>query len=296
MTMEAPLLQILLNGLLIGGIYAMASIGVTLIWGVMNFINFASGQTVMLGMYVTLVTTTALGIDPLIGVIASTILLFPLGLLIEKSIISPIISSPRLYQLVVSLALGLMIENVALMLWGGEIMLMPKVGSMKLLSQVLVVGPLRMTPAKALPLPAAILLTIALHYFLTRTRTGLGIRAVAQNSYAANLMGIDINRAYFLTWGVGLSFMGLAGGLLMLFQPVYPAVGWEFILISFMAVTMGGAGSYLGSLVGSELIGVIESLSGFFLIPAIRQVIYLTIFILVLFVRPQGLFPTKEVG
>ena len=290
-------LQVLLNGIMMGGIYAMAAIGITLIWGVMNFINFASGQMVMIGMYVTLAMVFALNVDPLLGIVISIIVLFFFGLLVEKSVIEPIIASPRLYQIVVSIAIGLILENLAFTIWGAEIITMPKkIGSMNYLSQTFEIGFLRISPARMLSLPSAIILTVVLHYFLTRTRIGLGVRGVAQNPYAAMLLGIDVRRAYFLTWGLGSCFMGLAGGLLMLFQPAYIGVGWEFILISFIAVTLGGAGSYIGTFIGSMIMGVVEALSGFFWIPAIRQVVYLSLFIVILFVRPKGLFPTKEVG
>jgi len=291
------ILQVIVNGLLMGGIYAMAAIGLTMIWGVMNFINFASGQMTMFGMYITLILSIGMNLDPLAAVMTTVIITFIMGLFIEKIVIEPIVLSPRLYQVVVSIAMGLILEYLAFMIWGAEIKSMPKnLGSMKFLSKVMDFGLLRVSPARFIPLPAAIILTISLHYFLTRTRLGLGIRGVAQNTTAAYLMGIDVRRTYTLTWGLGVSFMGLSGGFLMLFQPAYPAVGLEFILISFIAVTLGGAGSYVGTFIGAVVMGVVEALSGFFLFPALRQVVYLSLFMIMLFIRPTGLFPTKEAG
>jgi branched-chain amino acid transport system permease protein len=290
-------LQVFVNGLLMGGIYAMAAIGLTLIWGVMNFINFASGQMTMFGMYITLILAIGRNLDPVAAVMVAMIIMFAMGLFVEKIVIEPIADSPRLFQIVVSIAMGLILENLAFMIWGAEIKSMPKsLGSMKFLSKVIDFGLIRLSPTRLMPLPAAIILTISLHYFLTRTRIGLGIRGVAQNTTAAYLMGIDVRKAYTLTWGLGVSFMGLAGGFLMLFQPAYPAVGLEFILISFIAVTLGGAGSYIGTFIGSIVMGVVEALSGFFLFPALRQVVYLSLFVIMLFIRPTGLFPTKEAG
>lgn len=295
--MTSYALQALVNGLLMGGVYAMAAIGLTMIWGVMNFINFASGQMTMFGMYICLVIATGILIDPLLAILLTMVFMFFVGLFVERVVISPIIEAPRLYQVVVSLAMGFVFEFLAFTIWGAEIKTMPKtLGSMKFLSKVIDLGWLRISPARLFSLPAAIILTLILHYFLTRTRVGLGIRAVAQNTDAANLMGINVKRAYFLTWGLGVSFMGLAGGCYMLFQPAYPAVGLEFILISFIAVTLGGAGSYVGTFIGAIIMGVVEGLAGFYLVPAFRQVVYLSLFILMLFVKPTGLFPTKEVG
>ena len=295
--MVSYLVQVLLNGIMMGGVYAMAAIGLTMIWGVMNFINFASGQMTMFGMYICLGLATAYHVDPLLAIMLTMVAMFGMGLFVEKVVIVPIIDSPRLYQVVVSLAMGFVFEFLAFTLWGAEIKMMPKtLGSMNFLSKVLDFGVVRFSPARFISLPAAIILTLVLHYFLTRTRVGLGIRAVAQNTDAANLMGINVKMAYFLTWGLGVSFMGLAGGFYMLFQPAYPAVGLEFILISFIAVTLGGAGSYLGTFIGAIIMGVVEGLAGFYLVPAFRQVVYLTLFILMLFIKPTGLFPTKEVG
>jgi len=291
------LISSIASGIMMGGIYALASIGLTLIWGVMNFINFASGQLTMLGMYLCFAFTISLGLDPIASLIIATVTLFVIGLFLEKSVIRPIVNASRFIQIVVTLAVGIAAENIIQTIFGAEIIAMPRgIGSMQILSQVLELGSVRVTVARLLPLPVATLLTILLHFFLTKTRVGLGIRAISQNPYAACIVGINVERAYFITWGIGCSFMGLAGALLMLFQPAYPTVGWEFILVSFMAVTLGGAGSYVGSYISSMIIGVIESLSSFIFVPALRQLIYLSLFIAILILFPKGLFPTREVG
>jgi len=287
----------IMSGIMMGGIYALASIGLTLIWGVMNFINFASGQLTMLGMYITLALALFLGVDPIIGIAVSAGVLFIMGMLIEKTVISPILGASRFMQILVTLALGIAFENTIQLLFGAEIVALPRnIGSMKLLSQVIQLDGVSMIIARLIPLPVATILTIILHLFLTRTRVGMGIRAISQDPYAAQIVGINIKKAYLITWGIGCSFMGLAGALLVLFQAAYPAIGWEFIIVSFIAVTMGGAGSYIGSYVSAMIIGVIESISSYIFLPAYRQISYLVLFVLVLIFLPRGLFPTREVG
>jgi branched-chain amino acid transport system permease protein len=280
----------------VGCIYALASIGLTLIWGVMNFINFASGQFMMLAMYMSVAVVFTLNVDPLIGLTVSVLALFVLGVSIEKTIIVRILNSPRLFQIVATIAIGLILENGVQCIFGTEILSMPQMGSLQTLLRIMDIGPIRISVVKILIIPLSLTLTLILHWFLTRTRVGLGIRAIAQNKYGALLIGVDVNKAYTLTWGLGCAFMGLAGAFFVLFRPIYPTVGWEFILVSFFAVTLGGAGSYIGSFVSALLIGEIEALSGFLYIPAMRQLIYLSVLMFALIVAPRGLFPTREVG
>ena len=289
------ILQVLISGVVLGSIYALVSIGLTLIWGVMNFINFASGQLTMIGMYISFLVVAS-GLDPLLGLTISTLTLFALGLIIEKTIVVPILKAPRLFQIVITLALALALENSISVIFGNEILSIPKMGSMQFLSNVVTIGPVRISIVKLLVIPVALTLTLSLHWFLTRTRVGTGIRAISQNPYGALLAGVNTSKTYFLTWGLGCAFMGMAGALLALFRPMYPTVGGEFVLVAFFAVTLGGAGSYVGSFISAIFIGVVEALAGFYFVPAIRSVIYICLFVAILIFRPRGLFPTREVG
>lgn len=288
-------LQILINGIFLGGIYAMAGIGLTLIWGVMNFMNFATGQMVMTGMYVTLIAAVWFGLDPLLGIVFAVLVLGAMGLFIEKFIVERLINAPSvMYQIVVTLSIGLILENIFYTVFGVELVNIPnKLGSMNILTQTVQLSIFRLTPARMLSLPAAIALTILLHLFLTRTRVGLAVRAVSQNMSAGKLMGINVKRIFFLAWGLGVSFMGLAGGLLMLTQAAYPQVGAPFGLVAMFIVTLGGSGSYLGTFISAMLVASIESVGGYYLGTAIKQILYLVMFIAVLLFRPRGLIPTK---
>lgn len=289
------LLQILMNSIFMGGIYAMMGIGLTLIWGVMNFMNFSTGQMVMVAMYVALVAVTLLGIDPLIAVIISTIVLGGLGLLIYKVVIDRIVMeiSP-LYQVVVTLAIGLILQMTIHTIFGPTIQGIPQTaGSMKFLTKVFQIGVFRLTLVRIMPLPLALTLTIILHLFLTRTLQGLAIRGVSQDMSVGMIMGIDVRRTFFVSWGLGLSFIGLAGGTLMLFQPTHPTVGEPFGLLAMFLVTLGGSGNYIGTFIAAMIVSVVEALSGLYVSMAMKQVVYLILFILILVIRPKGLIPTK---
>ena len=250
----------------------------------------------MLGMYVTYIVSVIIGVDPLLALVVSVLVNMGVGLFFERVLIERIADKEKFFQLIVTLALGLVIENVIITIFGNEILAVPRrMGSLTILSTALEIGPVRMSYSKLLPLPVAAVLTVVLHYFLTRTRVGLGIRSIAQNDMGALLSGVNIKQAYFLTWGVGCAFMGLSGALLSLFQALYPAIGREFVIICFLAVVLGGAGSYVGSFASAIIIGVIESVSSFVFFPAIRQIFYLALFVLVLLFIPGGLFPTRVV-
>ena len=286
-------LQVLVNGILMGGIYALTSIGLTLIWGVLDVINFAQGEMVMLGMYMSLLLVTQLGIDPLICILTSFVILLALGMLIGKVAIEPIMDSPRLYQLVVTIALSLVLQNLAFTFFGPENRALPKIGSLVYLRKIAQIGFVRISLAKMLPLPFSICLTLLLHYFLTRTKLGLAIRAVAQNRYSSWLVGIDVRRIYMITWALGISFAGMAGSLLILFHAVYPYVGTAFSLIAIISVCVGGMGSYTGAFAGAMIMGIVEALGGYIVAPAVRQVIYLSIFVIILIIRPKGIIVTR---
>lgn len=272
------------NGVIMGGIYALMGTGLTLMWGVMDIINFAQGDIVMIGMYTSFFVATLLGIDPLIAMFASASVTFTLGVVVQKIVIDPVLRSERVYQILVTLGLMLVLENMALVLWGPWSHTMPlKLGSMSWLSQTINFGLIRITISRLISLPLSFALTIMLHLFLTRTKAGLSIRAVADDTYLANLMGINIKKTYLLVTSLGFGLCGFAGGLLMLYYFVSPSVGITFTLITLLCVCMGGRNNYIRVFIASIIIGITESVSAFLLpIPIFKQIVYLSLFILVL--------------
>lgn len=277
--------QLLVNGILIGGVYGVLSVGLTMIFGVLRVVNFAHGEFIMLAMYSTF-WLTFLHSSDLMAILIVTPAFFLFGYLIEKYIIHPIIADPELSQVFTTLGLGIVLQNVALILWKGD----PR-------SKALVAEPIRLGfvlisyPRLRAFLIAAVTI-FALNLVLMRTFLGRAIRASAQNRSAAAMMGVNLSRIYAVAFGMGIALAGISGVLLLPIFPVSPMVGSQFVLICFIVVVLGGLGSIPGALVGGLVIGIIESFSGFLIDPALKQVVYFIIFVIILLVRPRGFLGT----
>ncbi len=278
-------LQLLVNGILLGGIYAMISIGLTLIWGVMQIVNFAHGEYLMLGMYSTFWLFQLYGIDPYLSLLIVTPLLFLLGILTQRVVINPILDAPPVAQIFATVGLSVVLQNLALFFWKADyrsVLIADSISNLKF--QGLIVS---------FPRLMAFLITlamvIALFLFLKRTYLGKALRATAENKQAAQIMGINVGRLYYIALGIGTACVGIAGGILMPMYPVFPAVGGYFVLTAFVVVVLGGMGSMAGAFCGGLIIGVVEAFSGFYLAPALKEVVYFLVFILILVSRPAGL-------
>lgn len=278
-------LQLLVNGILLGGIYAMISIGLTLIWGVMQIVNFAHGEYLMLGMYSTFWLFQLYGIDPYLSLLIVTPLLFLLGILTQRVVINPILDAPPVAQIFATVGLSVVLQNLALFFWKADyrsVLIADSISNLKF--QGLIVS---------FPRLMAFLITlamvIALFLFLKRTYLGKALRATAENKQAAQIMGINVGRLYYIALGIGTACVGIAGGILMPMYPVFPAVGGYFVLTAFVVVVLGGMGSMAGAFCGGLIIGVVEAFSGFYLAPALKEVVYFLVFILILVSRPSGL-------
>ncbi len=278
-------LQLLVNGILLGGIYAMISIGLTLIWGVMQIVNFAHGEYLMLGMYSTFWLFQLYGIDPYLSLLIVTPLLFLLGILTQRVVINPILDAPPVAQIFATVGLSVVLQNLALFFWKADyrsVLIADSISNLKF--QGLIVS---------FPRLMAFLITlamvIALFLFLKRTYLGKALRATAENKQAAQIMGINVGRLYYIALGIGTACVGIAGGILMPMYPVFPAVGGYFVLTAFVVVVLGGMGSMAGAFCGGLIIWVVEAFSGFYLAPALKEVVYFLVFILILVSRPSGL-------
>ncbi|MDU0340253.1 branched-chain amino acid ABC transporter permease [Bosea rubneri] len=284
--MTAILLQLVISGLLLGGIYALVSVGLTLIFGVSRIKNFAHGDLVMVGMYVTYALTVATGLDPYLLAPVVVLLLFGFGLLLSFALIRPIQGAPQVAQIFATVGLGLVLQNLALMMYGADFRSTPSIISGKVLRFAGVALPASLLIAFVVAMVVIAGLTI----FLRLSLTGKAMRAIAQDRRAASLMSIDVKRIDMLTFGLGTACAGLAGALLAPVFPAFPTVGVNLVLICFVVVILGGLGSVEGALIGGLLIGLVETLSGFFLGSAMSQIAYFLVFIAVLCLRPAGLF------
>lgn len=284
--MTAIFAQLLISGLLLGGIYALVSVGLTMIFGVSRIKNFAHGDFVMLGMYATFLAVRWSGLDPYVVLPVVTASMFGFGLLVSLVIIRPIQGAPQVAQIFATVGLGLVIENLALMIFGGDFRSTASFISGKVIRFAGIALPAALLTAFLVAMAIIGLLTL----FLRTTYLGKAMRAVAQDRSAASLMSIDVRRIDMITFGLGTGCAGLAGALLAPLYPVYPTIGVNLVLISFVVVILGGLGSVEGALLGGIAIGMIETLSGFFIGSEMRQIAYFVVFLLVLLLKPAGLF------
>lgn len=284
------LLQVLANGLMLGGLFAIVSVGLTLIFGIVKVVNFAHGEFLMVGMYGTYLVTTALGLHPFVAVIAVVPVLFILGALTQRLLIQPLMASGDDHiQIFATVGLSTALINLALLVFGADIANTPPHG----LRAPIEIGPVRVLAGQVVIFLAAIALVVGLQAFLARTQTGRAIRAVAQNRAAAELMGIDVTRIYALTFGIGAACVGVAAVLVAPLYPTSPNSGTYFVLTAFVVVVLGGLGSIGGAFAGSLLIGLIDSVAGFYVGSDMREIAVFGVFLLILILRPSGLFGSR---
>jgi branched-chain amino acid transport system permease protein len=279
------LLQLIVNGLLLGGIYALISIGLTLIFGVVRVINFAHGEFLMLSMYITYFSYTFLGLNPYLSLVIGIPLMFLAGMAIDQLIIRPLREAPAYMQVFATVGLSIVLLNLALFLFTGDYQSI----HMPFAEKTLHLGVLSLSYAKLVIFFSAILVSIALFLLLKYTNLGKQIRAIAQDKMAAKLVGINLNRIYMLTFGIGTALVGIAGGLILPVYYVFPSVGVYFVLTAFVVVVLGGMGNMVGALLGGFIIGITDSLSGYYIDPSLKEVISFIIFLVVLLIRPSGL-------
>ena len=286
-------LQVLTNGLMLGGLFAIVSIGLTLIFGIVKVINFAHGEYLMVGMYLTFLLATGLDIHPYLTVAAVAPLLFVLGALTQRFLIQPLMSARDEHvQIFATVGLSTALMNLALLVFGADIASTPSSG----LRTSLQLGPVRILLGQAVIFLVSVALVAALHWYLQRTQTGRAIRAVAQNRDAAQLMGINVNWIYILTFGIGAACVGLAASLVAPLYPTQPTSGTYFVLIAFVVVVLGGLGSIGGAFLGAMVIGLIDSLSGFYIGSDLREVAVFGVFLVILILRPSGLFGRRNLA
>jgi len=276
----------MINGLLLGGIYALISIGLTLIFGVLEIVNFAHGEFLMLSMYASYWLFQFYGVDPYLSILIILPTFFLIGLVVQRVTIQPILNAPPLNQVFMTVGLSMVIQNVALFVWKADYRTVKTAySSLNLKTSGLIINfPRLVAFILAMGIIAALLI------YLKKTYTGKAIRALAQERRAAMLMGINVYRTYQIAFGIGIACVGAAGAMLIPVYFVFPGVGALFVLIAFVVVILGGYNSLIGSLIGGLIIGVVEAFSGFFISPHLKEAIYFIIFILILLFRPAGLF------
>lgn len=283
-------LQVLVSGLMIGGIYTMLASGITLVFGVLKVVNFAHGELVMLGMYLVLFLNFGLGLHPYLSLVIAAVLTFGLGLLIHVGLVKWTLSGGHTRQMVLTLGLALVLQGGALAAFGGNYQspnITPMFGG-----SISVLG-INISTTRLFAFLIAIAVMIALLLFLDKTRQGRAIRAVAMDGYAATLMGIPVKKVFMYTFGLGAALAGIAAAILLPIYPVFPTIGLQLLPIAFVVVVLGGLGSVVGAIYGGLIIGVVEALAGFYLGAAVSQIVVLGLFLAVLLVRPQGIMKAE---
>ena len=284
------ILQLSINGLLMGGIYGLVAIGLCLIFGVLGVVNFAHGEFLMLGMYATYWLFHFFGIDPYISIIIIVPVFFFIGMVVQRILIQPILEASFLSQIFVTLGLSIVLQNMALLVWKADYRTIRVAYSSKMIN----IGNLLINYPRLINFCLALIAIFFLFIFLKNTFVGKAIRALSQERRAAMLIGININRIYQVAFGLGIACVGIASAALMPIYYAFPTVGTLFTLTAFVVVILGGYNSLIGSLIGGLIIGLVESFSGYFIDPALKEVTYFVIFIIILLVKPNGLFGQKE--
>jgi len=280
----------LMNGLLVGGVYSLMAIGLTLIFGVMRVVNFAHGSLIMLGMYASYWTVALIKIDPYLSIFVSLGVLFVIGASLQKFLINPILNAPEHNQLLLTLGVSLVMENFAVFVWSPDYRVLKTFyGEINFY-----IGDVSISLVRLLAFVFAMILAGLLYLILTRTDLGRAIRAASEEPRGALLMGINIRRIYMITFGIGAACAGVSGAAITPFIPVYPYVGWLFVITAFVVVVLGGMGNILGAFVGGLVIGLADSVGAMLLPGAMKSIISFTIFILILLFRPTGLFGRRN--
>ena len=288
------LVSLVTLGLLLGGIYALVSVGLNLIFGVIRVINFSQGEFVMLGMYGTYVCYSLLGVDPYVAVLFVVPLLGVLGAIVYWLIMRPLQNEPMIQDFA-SFGLLLILQNLVLGITGG---LTYSVDT-PLSKVTYAIGEIQISLSRLIVLAAAAVVALALGVFLRRTTFGQSIRAVAQDRKGAQLMGINVERTYMWSFGIGTGLAGLAGVLLTPIFSMTPQIGGNFIMAAFAVVVLGGLGSVLGAFVGGFVVGFTEAIGAYYVDPILKSAILFSVFIAVLLIKPSGLFGhagAEEVG
>lgn len=278
-----------INGLLLGGIYTLVACGLTLIYGVLHIINFAHGSLLMLAMFGVYYLLTKLGIDPYLSMLVMVPAMYLLGYALFKGVIGRLSSGKDENILLITLGLSIFIENLALMFFKGD----SRTISVSYSDRMIELGSTLVPLPKLISFVAALLICAILGVFMKYTDTGRSIRAVARERVGARLVGIDVDRVFAISYGIGIATLGAAACLLMPIFYVSPGIGHVFVLVAFTVVVLGGMGSFVGAAVGGLIVGLTESFGGLFLGESLGQIGISLIFILILLLRPSGLFGAK---
>ncbi len=281
-------IQSLINGILIGSIYALAALGLTLVWGIMDVVNLAHGELIILGAFVNFFLFTLYGVNPVIGFLLAIPFGVVVGGIIHLLLIRRVVGKSGLTTLLMTFGLSVLGNNIMLQSFGGE----PR--SVQWINTSWVLGNLVIPQGRFVAFCLAVVMTIVLFWFLSKTYPGKAIRAIMQDQEAAAAMGIPTEKILLLAFIIGTILAMMAGTLVSIVLPFEPAFALPYAIISFVITVVGGLGRPVGALVGGLLVGSLESFTGSYISQSYTPVTVSVLLILFLLVRPAGLFG-KEV-
>jgi len=284
--------QIVVNGILLGGLYACMAMGFSLIWGVMNLINLAHGTMMLTGAYVTYVLWTRFGIDPILSIPFSAATLFVFGYLLQRYVINRVVLRSIFFTLILTFGLDMLLINFNIVLFTADVRSITTWYS----GLALDFWGIRIAYTRLLVFVLALLITLALHQFLRWSRTGRAIRATAQDPTAARVMGVDTAKIYAVTFGLGSAMAGATGSLIAIVYAFSPVIGDAFTLKSFAIVILGGLGNMFGALVAGIFLGVTENLVSGFGEPGYRDAVSFLLLVAILVLRPTGFLGRRSYG
>jgi branched-chain amino acid transport system permease protein len=278
-------LQAILDGLLIGGVYAVISIGLTLVYGVMGIVNFAQAEFLMVGMFVAWFAWAYLGLDPVLAAPLSFVVAFAIGWVVQGQLIARVLKAPSVAQIFLTVGLLIVLENGSLLLFGSQFRSVTTSYQTKSLS----LGSLFISVPYLIAFAMSLASGVVLWWFMRTSWFGRAMRATAQNPMAAQLMGIDTAMMYKIAFALGVGLTAFGGAVILPYVTVFPGVGGQYVVLMFTVVVLGGLGSVAGAVVGGLAVGVIQALSSLVFPIQLQNLVLFLVFILVLAVRPQGL-------
>ncbi len=285
-------IQIIISGLMSGGIYSLISVGLALIFGVIELVNFAHAEYLMVAMYISFWSFNLFGIDPYLSFPIVLAFMALLGFLTYQLVMRRLINSTHQIQMLATLSIMLILQNAALILWKADYRNVRTPYS----TETINIGNITLSYPKVVAFIVALSVAIGIYLYLYKTFSGTAIRAISQNNKSAQLMGIKLHKTYCIAFTLGISMVAVAGVLLIPMYPAYPLVGSGFLLPAFIVVVIGGLSSIPGAIVAGLLVGVVESLSGYLFGPEFQQFSYFVLFLLVMIFKPEGILNRRKEG
>lgn len=281
--------QTLISGLFLGGIYSLVAIGLTMIYGVMGIMNFAHGEFLMIGMYITYWSFSLMGIDPYLSLPVVVVFMFIFGVLIQKGIFAQVLKSIVMNQILLTMGLSTFLIGFSQFFWGAQ----PRNIIVDYASAGFKVGDVIINYTRLTALVVSVLISVLLYFFLSKAKMGKAIRACSQSRRAASLMGIDVDKIYMIVMGISAALTGVAGVLMAPSYPVTPTIGGSFSLTAYVVVVLGSMGNFIGAFLGGLIIGLAEAFGGLILGSELKQLTSMAIFVIILLLKPEGLFGRK---